>query len=473
MRALLFRELCGLMDGFGAECFLQAVGVMEENFRLDRVEKGPTMVFFNPEPRPSAELCDTFNRALQTCVSKSLKGDGSTREENWIACPYKAVLSDWDYSEVSLVPRKSDRPFPSPPPSPPHPSPSPPPPPSPPRPSPPPSPPLSPSPPDNEKALDDDEENYDRMHYHRRTRAALACFEDGDYAKALEIYYDVLRELREILYEQHPQIAYTKDNIGNVLGAQGKLAEALHMYEDALRTTHPPLSNIATARIRANIANVYRQMGENDRALDTYNLVLRVFVTELGAKNHMTATIQSSIGTLFKDQGRYVEALEMYNMCLQTREVLGHDHPAVASTLSNIALVRRMQGNFLEALQSLENILAIREQKHGAGHHLVADTHVNMGVTYDEMGDMDKAMECYNCALLIYKKVYGPHSLLTADTQSNMGYAYMKQGKFDEALNMYHEALRMYEATYGQNHQMVTGVRNNIAYVERCADRRA
>ena len=48
---------------------------------------------------------------------------------------------------------------------------------------------------------------------------------------------------------------------------------------------------------------------------------------------------------MLKKQGKYEQALEMYNQSLATKfKMLGRDHPVVADTLYNIALVHQTQG---------------------------------------------------------------------------------------------------------------------------------
>ena len=75
----------------------------------------------------------------------------------------------------------------------------------------------------------------------------------------------------------------------------------------------------------------------------------------------------------------------MYEKALSIKlKKLGDDHPDVATTYNNMALVYTKQGKYNEALAMYEKALSIRLKKLGDDHPRVADTYVNIGIVYDE-----------------------------------------------------------------------------------------
>jgi tetratricopeptide (TPR) repeat protein len=72
---------------------------------------------------------------------------------------------------------------------------------------------------------------------------------------------------------------------------------------------------------------------------------------------------------LYYAQGRYAEAQPLYERALAIyEEALGPDHPAVGTTLNNLAELYRAQGRYAEAQPLYERALAICEQALGPDH---------------------------------------------------------------------------------------------------------
>jgi len=71
--------------------------------------------------------------------------------------------------------------------------------------------------------------------------------------------------------------------------------------------------------------------------------------------------------------GKYTEAEPLYQRALAIQEkLLGPEHPDVAMSLYNLALVCRYQGRYAEAEPLLKRSLAIREKALGPEHPAVA-----------------------------------------------------------------------------------------------------
>jgi tetratricopeptide (TPR) repeat protein len=63
-------------------------------------------------------------------------------------------------------------------------------------------------------------------------------------------------------------------------------------------------------------------------------------------------------------------------------KALGADHPDVATSLNNLALLYQVQGNYAEAASFYQRALAILEQTLGTEHPLVAANLNNLAVLY-------------------------------------------------------------------------------------------
>ena len=72
---------------------------------------------------------------------------------------------------------------------------------------------------------------------------------------------------------------------------------------------------------------------------------------------------RSSFLLLSRDQNKYKEAAHLLNDALSIREsTLGRDHPAVAATLNNLAVLYGKRGKYKEAEPLCQRALEIREK---------------------------------------------------------------------------------------------------------------
>jgi tetratricopeptide (TPR) repeat protein len=85
--------------------------------------------------------------------------------------------------------------------------------------------------------------------------------------------------------------------------------------------------------------------------------------------------------------GNYVEAISVAQQLLAIREkALGPDHPDVARSLNNLAVLYFHQGRYADAEPLYKRSLVIREKALGPDHPDVARSLNNLAVLYDKQG---------------------------------------------------------------------------------------
>ncbi len=88
-------------------------------------------------------------------------------------------------------------------------------------------------------------------------------------------------------------------------------------------------------------------------------------------------------------QGQYAEAEPLYKRSLAIWEkALGPDHPDVALSLNNLALLYRTQGQYAEAEPLYKRSLAIWEKALGPDHPNVATSLNNLAELYRDQGQI-------------------------------------------------------------------------------------
>ncbi|MGD1700707.1 tetratricopeptide repeat protein [Dapis sp. BLCC M229] len=114
------------------------------------------------------------------------------------------------------------------------------------------------------------------------------------------------------------------------------------------------------------------------------------------------------MGSLYSKQGRYtkaepllLKALEMY------KQLLGEEHPDVASSLNNLGNLYSNQGRYTKAEPLLLKALQMKKQLLGSSHPNVANSLNNLGSLYYLQGRYTKVEPLLLKALEIYKQLLG------------------------------------------------------------------
>ncbi|ELK33415.1 Kinesin light chain 3 [Myotis davidii] len=122
-----------------------------------------------------------------------------------------------------------------------------------------------------------------------------------------------------------------------------------------------------------------------------------------------------------RDQNKYKEATDLLHDALQIREqTLGPEHPAVAATLNNLAVLYGKRGRYREAEPLCQRALEIREKVLGADHPDVAKQLNNLALLCQNQGKFEEVERHYARALGIYQALGGPHDPNVAKTKNNL-----------------------------------------------------
>ena len=216
-----------------------------------------------------------------------------------------------------------------------------------------------------------------------------------------------------------------------------------------------------------NMAGVYEDQGDYEKALEYYSKDLEISEKVLGSGHPSTATTYNNMAGVYKAQGDYEKALEYYDKALEVRErVLGSGHPDTAATYNNMAVVYQEQGEYEKALEYYGKALEIVERTLGNDHPSTATTYNNMAGVYKAQGDYEKALEYYGKALEIRERSLGNGHPDTATTYHNMSGVYLACGDYEKALEYLEKALTVFMAKLGVNHPYTQRTQRNVQYLK-------
>jgi tetratricopeptide (TPR) repeat protein len=203
---------------------------------------------------------------------------------------------------------------------------------------------------------------FNRGWLHRVRGDIELAIADGERALAIR---------RELLGEEHPDVAMSLNSLANAVflggdldAAEQSFAAAASLYERTLGPDHPD-----TATAILNLGNVAFQRGELDQAATHYRRALEI-----------------------------------------DRAALGDEHPDVALALTNLGAVEMAAGRHDEAAKVLGQAVATSRAARGARHRNTLMAVMNLGTTLGYVGEREKAAALLDEAVDGYATTSGEDS---------------------------------------------------------------
>ena len=212
------------------------------------------------------------------------------------------------------------------------------------------------------------------------------------------------------------------------------------------------------------LGRFYYGQGIYDQAEPWYKKSLEITRSRLGEEHPDVADSLNNLALLYYSMGRYQEAEPLIVQALEMRmQLLGQNHPDVATSLNNLAVLYQLMGRYHQAEPLYQKALEMTKQLLGQNHPSVAQTLNNLANLYYSMGRYQKAEPLFVQALEIRKQLLGQDHPSVAQTLNNLAFLYNAQGRYDQAEPLYQQALELLKQQLGQNHPDVANSLNNLA----------
>mgnify|MGYP006284598619 CR=1 FL=1 len=154
----------------------------------------------------------------------------------------------------------------------------------------------------------------------------------------------------------------TREQIAAVTPAIPHLAEAATTWQ-------PWLEDDSLIWPFVGLGRFYQGQGAYGQAEPWWKSCLTVTRNRFGDDHPAVATSMNNLAGLYESQGRYSEAEPLYRDALRLRQrLLGDDHPDVATSMNNLAGLYRSQGRYSEAEPLYLQAINIFYQRLGEDH---------------------------------------------------------------------------------------------------------
>lgn len=217
-----------------------------------------------------------------------------------------------------------------------------------------------------------------------------------------------------------------------------------------------------------NEAGLLQQhLGDYSKAKSLLESALSMGIKEHGEDHPDVAASRSNLALVYQDLGNFEKARELLDAALNSNlNHFGEDHPIIATTRSNLAVVYQDLGYFEKARELLETALDSDIKHFGEQHPKVATLRSNLAVVYRNLGKFEKARELLEAALDSDLKHFGELHPNIARCNSNLAQVYKSLGDFKKAQELLKVALSSDIRHFGVMHSNVATDYNNLGLLQ-------
>ena len=204
--------------------------------------------------------------------------------------------------------------------------------------------------------------------------------------------------------------------------------------------------------------------GRYDEALRLVRWQLATRRRLLGHEHPEVAVTLNNLAVMLEQRAEYDGALTLsWESLVSHRRFLGNEHPEVAQSLNELAVVLFRKGDYGAAGLLYREALSVRRRLLGDEHSMVADVLNNLAVLLESQGDYRRAESLYFKALAIRRAIYGHEHYSVAEALSNLGLIFHLKGDYPQAELLYRQALDTRRKLLGDEHPDVAVSLNNLA----------
>lgn len=226
------------------------------------------------------------------------------------------------------------------------------------------------------------------------------------------------------------------------------------------------------ARVADFIANVFRvsdpgeARGRSVTARELLDSGAARIQTELRDEPELQAHLMAVIGNVYRGLGLYPEATTQLEGALAIRRRIdGPDSPEVADLFDALAVLHRVDGNWVAADSFATNAVALLRRYRRSMDTTLAQAINNLAEVRRVRGDLSSADSLYREALAMRRKLLPSGDRALADNLNNLSLLLVSEGKYAAADSMQQEALVMRRRVLESNHWEIANSLHNLAWI--------
>ncbi|KAM7475536.1 hypothetical protein LguiB_022779 [Lonicera macranthoides] len=216
------------------------------------------------------------------------------------------------------------------------------------------------------------------------------------YDEAVFAYQKALTTFKSAKGENHPTVASVFVRLADLYNKTGKLRESKSYCESALRIYEKPIAGIPHEEIASgltDVSSIYESMNELELAIKLLQKALKIY-NDAPGQQCTIAGIEAQMGVMYYMLGNYSESYTSFQSAILKLRASGEKKSAffgIALNQMGLTCVQRYAIN--EAAELFEEARSILEQECGPYHPDTLGVYSNLAGTYDAVGRLDEAIE--------------------------------------------------------------------------------
>ena len=210
---------------------------------------------------------------------------------------------------------------------------------------------------------------------------------------------------------------------------------------------------LVRARMLTVLGEVHRQLGQLDEARPLLEQSLEIREERLPADHPDVATTLFELAVLLREMDAYDEARPHFERAAEIRRAaFGPDDPSVAQVLGNLGRLEQDTGEYDAARERYGESVAILERHAESEPKKLAATLHRMAVLERELGNYDESRALFDRVLEIERAHYGNIHHQIGQTLGSLGALCSESGDYDCARETLAEALAIFEEVLEPDH---------------------
>ncbi|KOM56834.1 hypothetical protein LR48_Vigan10g272600 [Vigna angularis] len=216
------------------------------------------------------------------------------------------------------------------------------------------------------------------------------------YDEAVFSYQKALTVFKSTKGENHPTVASVYVRLADLYNKIGKFKEAKSYCENALRIfgkIKPGVSSEEIASGLIDVAAIYQSMNDLEKGLKLLKKALKIYTNAPGQQSTV-AGIEAQMGVMYYMLGNFSDSYNIFKSAIAKFRATGEKKTAlfgIALNQMGLACVQCYAIN--EAADLFEESRTILEKEYGPYHPDTLGVCSNLAGTYDAMGRVDDAIE--------------------------------------------------------------------------------
>ena len=216
----------------------------------------------------------------------------------------------------------------------------------------------------------------------------LIFYFQSDFLNAIDYSQQALKEGAPLKHKLFDASVY--NNIANVYADMGQREKAMDYYKKLLSAAQEMNHKTYEMNAWVNIGSIQLESGRYDEALESQQKGLAI--AKSLQNNNIAAVIYNDIGTGFKKKGNNAEAMNQFRMSVQLAKE-NNNNSAIAAAMNNMAQLYMLAGTYdtarSYALQSLTYSTAINSLQ------LQSEAHELLSTVYEKQNKPQPALTAY------------------------------------------------------------------------------